>query len=82
MPVAEKEIFLAFSRLLWAFCIGAVPGKPPCLEEYDGNSGRTPLPFEVHLVPRHDQVGAVLDAKEEEIPTGLVWTDDIDFKLA
>ncbi|TFY52985.1 hypothetical protein EVJ58_g9703, partial [Rhodofomes roseus] len=82
MPVAEKEIFLAFSRLLWAFCIGAVPGKPPCLEEYDGNSGCTPLPFEVHLVPRHDQVGAVLDAKEEEIPTGLVWTDDIDFKLA
>ncbi|KAH9922938.1 cytochrome P450 [Fomitopsis serialis] len=74
MLVAEKELFLAVSRLLWAFCIAAVPGKPPCLEEYDGNSGRTPLPFEV---------GAVLDTlKEEEMPTGLVYTDDIDFRLA
>jgi len=81
MPVAEKEIFLAVSRLLWAFHIAAVPGKPPCLEEYDGNSGRTPLPFEVNLVPRHDQVGAVLDANEE-MPTGLAYTGDIDFRLA
>lgn len=81
MPVAEKEIFLAVSRLLWAFYIAAVPGKAPCLEEYDGNSGRTPLPFKVNVVPRHDGVAAVLNTEKEELPTGLVLTD-IDFKLA
>lgn len=65
MPVAEKEIFLAVSRLLWAFKIQSVPGETICLEEYEGNSGRTPLPFKVNLIPRHEQVGSVLEAKDE-----------------
>ncbi|PCH43872.1 cytochrome P450 [Wolfiporia cocos MD-104 SS10] len=65
MPIAENEIFLAVSRLLWAFSIQIVPGKPPCLEEYEGNSGRTPLPFKVMLVPRHENVEAILTTNGE-----------------
>lgn len=65
MPVAEKEIFLAVSRLLWAFKILPVPGETICLEEYEGNSGRTPLPFKVNLIPRHEHVRSVVEAKKE-----------------
>lgn len=38
---ALLEIFLAVSS------IQPVPGKTICLEEYEGNSDRTPLPFEI-----------------------------------
>ena len=67
MPVAEKEIFLAVSRLLWAFKIQSlVPGETICLEEYEGNSWSYPImPFKVNLIPRHEQVGSVLEAKDE-----------------
>ncbi|EGO26305.1 hypothetical protein SERLADRAFT_367896 [Serpula lacrymans var. lacrymans S7.9] len=67
MPVAEKEIFLAISRLLWAFTIQSVPGEPISLDEYEGNSGRTPLPFRIRLSPRHDNVRSVLDARAETL---------------
>ncbi|KIJ41518.1 hypothetical protein M422DRAFT_60430 [Sphaerobolus stellatus SS14] len=53
MAVAEREIWLVISRLLWAFNISGVAGEPISLEEYEGNSGRTPLPFRVKLEPRH-----------------------------
>ncbi|KIJ26770.1 hypothetical protein M422DRAFT_62096 [Sphaerobolus stellatus SS14] len=36
-----------------AFNISGVAGEPISLEEYEGNSGRTPLPFRVKLEPRH-----------------------------
>lgn len=65
MPIAEKEIFLAISRLLWAFNIKPVAGELPCLDEYEGNSGRTPLPYRVNLVPRHGHLHRVLGTKEE-----------------
>ncbi|KXN88563.1 Phenylacetate 2-hydroxylase [Leucoagaricus sp. SymC.cos] len=65
MPIAEKEIFLAISRLLWAFKIQPVPGESPCLDEYEGNSGRTPLPFQINLIPRHEHVHCVLGTKDE-----------------
>lgn len=65
MPIAEKEIFLAISRLLWSFKIEPVDGELPCLDEYEGNSGRTPLPYRVRLVPRHDRLHRLLRTKEE-----------------
>lgn len=67
MPVAEKELFLAISRLLWAFKIQSVPGETICLDEYEGNSGRTPLPFKVNLVPRDEHVRSILEAAEEKL---------------
>ncbi|KAI9451204.1 cytochrome P450 [Russula earlei] len=63
--VAERELFLAISRLLWAFDIRPLPDEPISLEEYEGESGRTPVPFRVTLTPRHDRVQSLLEAVEE-----------------
>ncbi|KAH9174756.1 cytochrome P450 [Lactarius sanguifluus] len=63
--VAERELWLAISRLLWAFDIRALPDEPISLEEYEGESGRTPMPYRVMLTPRHDRVQALLDAEQE-----------------
>jgi hypothetical protein len=63
--VAERELWLAISRLLWAFNIGAPPDEPISLEGYEGESGRTPLPYRITLTPRHDRVQALLEAEQE-----------------
>lgn len=63
--VAERELWLAISRLLWAFEIGPHPDEPISLEDYEGESGRTPMPFRVMLLPRHDRVQALLDVEQE-----------------
>ncbi|ETS78836.1 hypothetical protein PFICI_08689 [Pestalotiopsis fici W106-1] len=62
MWVAEREIWLAISRLIWAFDLEAVPEHPIDLKEYDGLSGRSPVPFQIKLKPRHENVGRVLSA--------------------
>lgn len=62
MWVAEREIWLAISRLIWAFDLEAVPAHPIDLKEYDGLSGRSPVPFQIRLKPRHENVGRVLSA--------------------
>ncbi|TFK83361.1 cytochrome P450 [Polyporus arcularius HHB13444] len=54
--LAEKEIFLGLAHMLWAFNIEPVPGEPIDLKEYDGVSGRSPVPFRVTLVPRDASV--------------------------
>ncbi|KAK7707969.1 hypothetical protein SLS64_006791 [Diaporthe eres] len=64
MIVAEREIWLAISRLIWAFTLEQVPGHPIDLREYDGLSGRSPVPFHIRLIPRHDNVKRVLDAAQ------------------
>ncbi len=63
--VAERELWLAISRLLWSYDIGSLPDEPISLEEYEGESGRTPLPYRITLTPRHDGVQALLEAEEE-----------------
>ena len=63
--VAERELWLAISRLLWAFDIRSVPDEPISLDEYEGESGRTPLPYRVMLIPRHDSVKTVVEAEQE-----------------
>jgi hypothetical protein len=50
---------------LWAFDIRPNPDEPISLDEYEGESGRTPLPFRVMLLPRHDRVQALLDVEQE-----------------
>lgn len=67
MIVAEREIFLAVSRLLWSFNILSVENEPISLEEYEGNSGRTPLPFRIRLIPRHTNIRRILDAEDEVV---------------
>ena len=60
MIVAEREIWLAISRMLWAFDMVQIPDRPIDLKEYDGLSGRSPVPFEITLKPRFDGVGEVI----------------------
>ncbi|POS73604.1 hypothetical protein DHEL01_v207996 [Diaporthe helianthi] len=67
ISVAEREIWLAISRLIWAFTLEQVPGHPIDLREYDGLSGRSPVPFHIRLIPRHDKVRGVLDAAESKM---------------
>ena len=56
MLLTEKEVFLAISRILWAFSMTELPEEPIDLKEYDGLSGRSPVPFRVTLTPRHKSV--------------------------
>ena len=65
MHVAEQELWLAISRLLWAYDIQSPSDEPISLEEYVGESGRTPLPYRVTLTPRHDRVQILLEAEQE-----------------
>ncbi len=62
--IAERELWLAISRLLWAYDIRSLPDEPISLEEYDGESSRRPKPYRVTFTPRHDRVQALLEAKE------------------
>uniref|UniRef100_A0A0W0FAE3 Cytochrome P450 n=1 Tax=Moniliophthora roreri TaxID=221103 RepID=A0A0W0FAE3_MONRR len=61
MWVAEREVFLVIARLLWAFKMEQIPGEPIDLEEYDGLSGRSPVPFRIKMIPRHEKVIEVLN---------------------
>ena len=58
-------MWLAISRLLWAFDIQSLPDEPISLEEYEGRSGRTPVPYRVKVVPRHDRVQTLLEAEKD-----------------
>ena len=64
MIVAEREIWLTISRMLWAFDMAEIPGEPIVLKEYDGLSGRSPVPFRIKLTPRHANVAQVLAGVE------------------
>ena len=61
----ERELWLAISRLLWSYKFYALPEEPISLEECDGTSGRTPLPFRLRMVPRVDNLHIILQAVEE-----------------
>lgn len=78
MPVAEKEIYLAVSRILWAFRINNVPGEPISLDEYEGKSGRTPLPYRIKFEPRHEGIQSVLESRGEAEKV----SEDMDFTFA
>ncbi|KAJ7912131.1 cytochrome P450 [Mycena leptocephala] len=59
--LAERELWLAISGLLWAYTFHQIPEEPISLEEYEGVSGRTPLPFRMRLIPRHEAVRQLLE---------------------
>ncbi|KAJ7153970.1 hypothetical protein C8R43DRAFT_950208 [Mycena crocata] len=40
LAVAERELWLAVSWILWSFTVTAIPTKPILLEEYEGRSGK------------------------------------------
>jgi len=61
ITVAEHELWLAISRMLWAFKMEEAPGEPIDLKEYDGLSGRSPVPFRIQMIPRDHLVAEVLE---------------------
>ncbi|PSR75713.1 hypothetical protein PHLCEN_2v9004 [Hermanssonia centrifuga] len=60
IPLAEQEIFLAVAHMLWAFEMQQLPEEPIDLKEYDGLSGRFPVPFHIKMIPRDEHVAEVL----------------------
>jgi hypothetical protein len=52
--------------MLWAFTMEPLSDEPIDLMEYDGLSGRSPVPFRINLIPRHANVAKVLGM--EEVP--------------
>jgi hypothetical protein len=60
ISVAEQELWLGISHMLWAFKMEAVPGEPIDLKEYDGLSGRSPVPFRIKMIPRDHKVAEIL----------------------
>jgi len=60
MAVAERELFLAFSRILWSFNLKQDPKEPIDLNRYRGRAARTPLAYKVIFEPRHDKVHQML----------------------
>lgn len=69
MLVAEREIWLTISRMLWAFDMQQIDGKPIDLNEYDGESGRSPMPFEIRLRPRFEGARKILEEELERRST-------------
>ncbi|KAJ7323006.1 cytochrome P450 [Mycena albidolilacea] len=59
--IAERELWISISSLLWAYNFEVVPEEPICLDEYEGSSGRTPLPFRMKLTLRHDAAEKLLE---------------------
>lgn len=59
--LAEREVFLAISRMLWAFKMEEIPGEQINLKKYDGHAGRSPVPFRIKVIPRDGNVSKVLD---------------------
>ena len=66
MLVAEREIFYAIARMLWCFNLHEIPEEPIDLNEYDGLSGRSPMPFRVRLSLRHEKVLEVMGRQDAE----------------
>ncbi|KAL4268978.1 cytochrome P450 family protein [Pleurotus pulmonarius] len=65
MDIAERELWMALSRLLWSFRFSEDPRNPISLDEYEGLSGRTPLPYKVKIECRHENVRDILLEKHE-----------------
>ena len=63
--VADHQLWLAISRLLWSFTFHTLPDEPISLQKYEGTSGGSPLPFRLKLVPRIENLQETLQTKEE-----------------
>ncbi|KAJ7063977.1 cytochrome P450 [Mycena amicta] len=59
--VAEREIWLAISGLLWTYNFEVIEEEPISLAEYEGSSGRTPLPFRMNLGLRDEAAGKLME---------------------
>lgn len=65
MHVAERSLFLAMSRLLWAFDFHPVPGKTPNPAKLSQGILATPDKFEADIRPRKGRADQVRSIWEE-----------------
>ncbi|KAJ7207168.1 hypothetical protein GGX14DRAFT_636537 [Mycena pura] len=61
MLLADKELFLAISMMLWYFDMAEIPGEIIDLKEYDGFPGRSPLPFRISITSCHEGIAEFLN---------------------
>ncbi|KAG7092973.1 hypothetical protein E1B28_009274 [Marasmius oreades] len=59
--LADHEIFLAISRMLWAFKMEEVPQSPIDIEAYSDPSKGNPQEIYIKMVPRHKKVADIID---------------------
>ncbi|KAJ3148532.1 hypothetical protein HDU89_004629 [Geranomyces variabilis] len=61
MHLAEREMYLAISRALWAFDIVGLEGEMSDLDKFEGELPRSPVAFRVKFVPRDAKVAGIID---------------------
>ena len=64
LPELALDVFLAVSHLLWSFKMEELPGEKIDLQEYDGLSGRSPVPFKIRMTPRDGRVAEIIGGCE------------------
>ncbi|KAF9261476.1 cytochrome P450 [Marasmius fiardii PR-910] len=60
--LADHEIFLAITRMLWAFRMEEVPQNPINIEQYKDPAKGYPKELYIKMVPRHDKVAEMINA--------------------
>ncbi|KAF8688683.1 Cytochrome P450, partial [Rhizoctonia solani] len=67
IQIAEQDMFIAFSRLLWAFEFSAPPGAQVNTDQsaFFGETVRRPKPFEVVITPRSSKRVATIEREME-----------------
>ncbi|KAF8684939.1 Cytochrome P450 [Rhizoctonia solani] len=67
IQIAEQDMFIAFSRLLWAFEFSAPPGAQVNTDQsaFFGETVRRPKPFEVVITPRSAKRVATIEREME-----------------
>jgi cytochrome P450 len=89
MHIAERSLFLAIARLMWAFDVQLVEGEPkPDADNLTEGMLVCPRPFAARIVPRSDEKVAQVKAEwskmkdllDEDLqwkilPEGLIWKE-------
>lgn len=76
MHVAERSLFLAMSRLLWAFDVHPVPGKTPNPAKLSQGILATPEKFDADIRPRKgraDQVRSIWEDAQSVLDEAEQW---------
>jgi hypothetical protein len=65
MHVAERSMFIAVSRLLWAFDFKVIPGKVPDPDAISEGLACMPAKYVCDITPRDGKAGSIRTVWEE-----------------
>ena len=65
MHVAERSMFIAISRLLWAFDFATIPGKEPDPNAISEGLACMPAKYVCDITPREGKAESVMGCWEE-----------------